>query len=355
MKKLFIILIALVVALAAGFAIAASVSETQAQTPAPDLTFTDFDGNAVSLSDFAGTPVYIKFWASWCSVCLSTLQETDTLAGEDNDFAVITVVAPGLDGEKNAESFQTWYNKLGYENTTVLFDTGGAAMKQLGVRAFPTSVFIGADGALLGTQIGAMANDAVRAVFAGEAVEQAQAAPASTLVPAVTADPGAVKTIYVAGGCFWGVEEFMSRIPGVLNAESGYANGSTDTVTYQEVCYGNTGHAETVLVTYDSGTVPLTVLLETFFTIIDPTNVNRQGNDIGSQYRTGIYYTDEADLPVDRGRRGPGTGEVCQPDRDRGPAAYQFLPRGRISSGLSAKKPERLLPYRPDHRQGNGA
>jgi peptide methionine sulfoxide reductase msrA/msrB len=110
--------------------------------------------------------------------------------------------------------------------------------------------------------------------------------------------PASAKYIYVAGGCFWGVEEYMSRIPGVLDAASGYANGSTDNPSYADVCYGNTGHAEAVQVVYDSETIPLDVLLKTFFTIIDPTSENKQGNDVGSQYRTGIYYTDETDLSV---------------------------------------------------------
>ena len=150
---------------------------------------------------------------------------------------------------------------------------------------------------MLKLSIGAMTNGDVRATFRGQAqsAPEATAAAMSTLPPA---NPELIKTIYVAGGCFWGVEEFMDRIPGVLDAESGYANGNSDTVTYQEVCFSNTGHAETVKVSYDASVVPLNVLLETFFTIIDPTSVNRQGNDMGSQYRTGIYYTDEADLPV---------------------------------------------------------
>ena len=263
----------------------------------PAATFTDFDGNTVTLESFAGKPLYIKFWASWCSICLSTLRDTDTLAGMDTDFTVITVVAPGVDGEKDAESFKAWYNSLDYDNTVVLFDQGGDAMRAFGVRAFPSSAFIDANGKLIKFSVGHTPSEDVQAVFAGQSTAPAvpTAAAVSTLPPA---NPASVKTIYVAGGCFWGVEEFMSRIPGVLDAVSGYANGNSDTVTYKEVCYNNTGHAETVLVTYDESIVPLQVLLTTFFTIIDPTSVDQQGNDVGSQYRTGIYYTDEADLPV---------------------------------------------------------
>ncbi len=104
--------------------------------------------------------------------------------------------------------------------------------------------------------------------------------------------------IYLAGGCFWGVEAYMSRIYGVYDVTSGYANGKTENPTYEEVCYMNTGHAETVHVQYDPARVDLNTLLGYYFRIINPVSVNKQGNDVGTQYRTGIYYTDEADLPV---------------------------------------------------------
>lgn len=107
-----------------------------------------------------------------------------------------------------------------------------------------------------------------------------------------------LKDIYLAGGCFWGVEAYMARIFGVADSVSGYANGRTENPTYEEVCRKNTGHAETVMVSYDPDRVSLKTLLNWFFKIIDPTILNRQGNDVGSQYRTGIYYTNEADLPI---------------------------------------------------------
>lgn len=106
------------------------------------------------------------------------------------------------------------------------------------------------------------------------------------------------REIHFAGGCFWGVEEYFSRIPGVLHVVSGYANGNTENPSYEEVCTGTTGHAETVRITYDPARVSLKTLAVQFFRIIDPVSVNRQGNDIGSQYRTGMYYTDAADRDV---------------------------------------------------------
>lgn len=102
--------------------------------------------------------------------------------------------------------------------------------------------------------------------------------------------------IYLAGGCFWGLEKYVKQVEGVLSTESGYANGNTHNPTYEDVCRRNTGHAEAVKVVYDEKALPLGFLLDLFFDAIDPTSVNRQGGDIGVQYRTGIYYTNEKDL-----------------------------------------------------------
>lgn len=106
--------------------------------------------------------------------------------------------------------------------------------------------------------------------------------------------------LYLAGGCFWGMEKYLASIRGVSSTQVGYANGKTEGPTYEEVCRNDTGHAETVRVTYDPEKLPLELLLELYYDAIDPTSVNRQGNDRGEQYRTGIYYTDEAGLPAIR-------------------------------------------------------
>lgn len=107
-----------------------------------------------------------------------------------------------------------------------------------------------------------------------------------------------MKEIYLAGGCFWGVERFFKLLEGVTATEVGYANGdeTLDGVSYEQVCTGDTGYAETVHVTYDPTVIGLDTLLTMYFLAIDPVSVNRQGEDEGTQYRTGIYYTDEADL-----------------------------------------------------------
>ena len=96
--------------------------------------------------------------------------------------------------------------------------------------------------------------------------------------------------IYLAGGCFWGVEAFICRLKGVNHTEVGYANGHDLAPTYEKVCTGKTNHAETVKVTYNPKIISLEEILENFFKIIDPYTKNRQGADIGSQYRTGIYW-----------------------------------------------------------------
>ncbi len=102
------------------------------------------------------------------------------------------------------------------------------------------------------------------------------------------------QVIYLAGGCFWGVEAYISSLKGVNNTEVGYANGRDLSPTYEKVCTGKTGHAETVKATYNPRIISLEEILESFFRIIDPFALNRQGADIGTQYRTGIYWQEES-------------------------------------------------------------
>ena len=97
-----------------------------------------------------------------------------------------------------------------------------------------------------------------------------------------------MKTIYLAGGCFWGVQRFFDQFDGVVRTETGYANGPEQAPTYQDVC-ADSGHAETVRIDYDESRITLEELLDDYFMVIDPTSVNKQGHDEGIQYRTGIY------------------------------------------------------------------
>ena len=109
-----------------------------------------------------------------------------------------------------------------------------------------------------------------------------------------------MKEIYLAGGCFWGTEHFFKQIKGVVQTEVGFANGHTVNPTYKEVYTDTTGYAETVRIAYDPQVATLEFLLNMFFKAIDPTSLNKQGHDEGTRYRTGVYFTDEADMPVIR-------------------------------------------------------
>ena len=105
-----------------------------------------------------------------------------------------------------------------------------------------------------------------------------------------------MKTIWLAGGCFWGMQQFFDQFDGVVRTEVGYANGPDKAPSYREVC-ADSGHAETLRIDYNEEKISLPELLRYYFMVIDPLSVNRQGHDEGIQYRTGIYYTDEALLP----------------------------------------------------------
>ena len=130
------------------------------------------------------------------------------------------------------------------------------------------------------------------------------------------------REIYFAGGCFWGTEHFFRKIDGVRDTVVGFANGRTPDPTYEEVYTDATGYAEAVRVCYDPAVVPLSFLLDGFFRMIDPLSLNRQGGDVGTRYRTGVYYVAEEDLPeiraaFDRAGRRLGAAPVteCEPLR----------------------------------------
>ena len=132
---------------------------------ASDFSLKDTKGNSFTLSSQQGKKVYIKFWASWCPICLSGLEELNELAKNNNDFEVVTVVAPEFNGEKNKEEFVKWFDSLGYSNVKVLFDEDGQVLKNYGVRAYPTSAIVGTDGVLIGVQPGHMDKETIEKVF----------------------------------------------------------------------------------------------------------------------------------------------------------------------------------------------
>ena len=128
-----------------------------------------------------------------------------------------------------------------------------------------------------------------------------------------------MKEIYLAGGCFWGVQKFFDQFDGVVFTETGYANGPGEAPSYQDVC-ASSGHAETVRIRYDEDRITLARLLDRYFMVIDPLSVNRQGHDTGIQYRTGIFYTDGEQLPV--------IEAVCAREAEKAgaPLAVEILP-----------------------------
>lgn len=128
---------------------------------APEFSLLNKKGDTVSLDDLKGKKVYIKFWASWCSACLAGLEDLNQLAGEDHDFEVYTIVAPGLNGEMEREDFVEWIDDLEMVNIPVLFDPEGELMREYGIRAFPSSAYIGSDGILVKMVVGPKNNDEI--------------------------------------------------------------------------------------------------------------------------------------------------------------------------------------------------
>lgn len=275
----------------------AETGKETAEEGAIDLV--DLDGERFRLSEYRGKKVYIKFWASWCPVCLQRQEELEALSHEtDRDFEVVTVVSPGYGNELSLEDFRTWFAQRENNDFRVLLDEDGKLVQWYGIRGYPTSFFVDPNGSVKVFQ-GDLSSDMIHQIFASDLMNGT--ATEDTDMNKTNSDKriaGETRKIYLAGGCFWGVEAYFERIPGVVDAISGYANGKTENPSYEDLIYRNSGHAETVEVTYDPAQVSLNELLRHYFRIINPVSLNRQGNDVGSQYRTGIYYTDEADIPV---------------------------------------------------------
>jgi peptide-methionine (S)-S-oxide reductase len=117
----------------------------------------------------------------------------------------------------------------------------------------------------------------------------------------MSSSPSQTETIVLGGGCFWCTEAVFDRVQGVVDVESGYCNGQTVNPSYEQICTGRTGHVEVVKVEFDPAVISLREILEIFFVVHDPTTLNRQGNDVGTQYRSGIYVTSDAQKEVAQG------------------------------------------------------
>ncbi len=131
---------------------------------AMEFELENLKGDMVSLSSFKGEKLYIKFWASWCTICVGGLEEVDILS-QNEDFKVLTIVSPNYNGEKDTEDFKEWFKNQELDNIEVLLDEEGLITKKYGVRAYPTSVYIGSDGVLVKTLPGHMDNESIMKTF----------------------------------------------------------------------------------------------------------------------------------------------------------------------------------------------
>ncbi|WP_220682545.1 peptide-methionine (S)-S-oxide reductase MsrA [Methanofollis formosanus] len=135
-----------------------------------------------------------------------------------------------------------------------------------------------------------------------------------------------LKRAYFAAGCFWGVEEAFREVPGVVDTAVGYMGGTADHPTYGQVCTGKTGHAETVEVVYDPGQVTYADLLRRFWTLHDPTTPDRQGPDVGTQYRSAVFFTDEEERALALAEK----EKLEKSGRFRRPVVTEIAPAGRF-------------------------
>ena len=170
MKKLlatpvFIIIIMMLAACSDGQT-SSSAEQLNEGKPAPDFKLVDLKGETHELSEYVGQKVYIKFWASWCSICLSGMNELNELAGEEPDFEVLTIVSPDSNAEKSSDSLAKWYEGLdNTSNIQVLLDEEGPVFDDYGVIGYPTSVYIGSDGVMVKSQTGHVSNEQIYETF----------------------------------------------------------------------------------------------------------------------------------------------------------------------------------------------
>ena len=235
-------------------------------------------------------------------MCLSELGQTEKWA-QDTKFGsanLITVASPGFLHEKKDGDFQKWYAGLNYPKLPVVTDNGGTIAQSLNISVYPSWALIGKDGDVQRIVKGSI-NEAQALALIRDPNADLGRLKNSFYKPDTQKKDSAImntRTIYLAGGCFWGLEAYFQRIDGVVDAVSGYANGKTENPSYEDVSYRDTGHAETVKITYDADKLSLDDILQYYFRVVDPTSLNKQGNDIGTQYRSGVYYTDPAEKAV---------------------------------------------------------
>lgn len=143
-----------------------SQKDTKNEGPmANDFKFEDLEGHEYRLSDQRGKKVYIKFWGSWCPICMSTIEDLNEMFSHDKAYEMVTVVTPGIMGEKSKDEFIEWFNTLGYDNIKVLLDEEGQILSDYGIRSAPTNILVGSDGVLMGVIPGQLDEETIDEVF----------------------------------------------------------------------------------------------------------------------------------------------------------------------------------------------
>ena len=288
-------------AAAAALAFFLTHAQTAEAAPVPQMLsqLKDSHGQPAPRLLAKNKPTLIKFWASWCPLCLSELGHTEKWTQDQRFQAanLITVASPGFLGEKKDGEFQKWYSGLNYPKLPVVTDHGGTIAKSLNIGVYPSWAVLDKSGNVARIVKGSINEAQALALIDNPEADLGRLKTQFNAQDKAKVKPMNTKTIYLAGGCFWGLEAYFQRIDGVADAVSGYANGNTKNPSYQDVI-NNSGHAETVKVTYDADKLSLDDILQYYFRVIDPTSLNKQGNDRGIQYRTGVYYTDPVEKAV---------------------------------------------------------
>lgn len=320
----------------------------------PEFMGKDLEGNEVNSEElFSGNAVtVVNFWFTTCGPCVGELADLDALNNElmEKGGSLIGINAFTLDGkESDIYDAKEVLMKKGASYKNVYFDSNSEAGKFVAnIYAFPTTYVVDRKGNIVGEPILGAITDSKQAEALRSLIDKAIESDMSEEENLHMETKKNV--IYMAGGCFWGMEQLMQSIPGVIDVESGYANGScSKDANYKTVCGGNTGFRETVKVEYDPEKVSLDALLLAYFYVIDPTVENQQGNDRGSQYQTGLYYTDDESkdtvervAEIERGRSekffveiGPlknyyPAEEYHQDYLEKNPGGYCHIPKEEI-------------------------
>ena len=263
-------------AAAAALAFFLTHAQTAEAAPVPQMLsqLKDSHGQPAPRLLAKNKPTLIKFWASWCPLCLSELGHTEKWTQDQRFQAanLITVASPGFLGEKKDGEFQKWYSGLNYPKLPVVTDHGGTIAKSLNIGVYPSWAVLDKSGNVARIVKGSINEAQALALIDNPEADLGRLKTQFNTQDKAKVKPMNTKTIYLAGGCFWGLEAYFQRIDGVVDAVSGYANGKTKNPSYEDVSYRDTGHAETVKVTYDADKLSLDDILQYYFRLIKNPN-----------------------------------------------------------------------------------